>query len=151
MKFAVSRLLAWGAVMVLLLPAMVMAASPIDGSWQGSLDLGAAKLRVVFNFSSDADGKQSGTLDSPDQGAFGIQLDTVTITNDTVRAEAKRISGVFEGKLLDDNKKLVGNWTQMGRSLRLTLIPQMPGERVVLKRPQEPAKPYPYIEEEVSY
>ena len=41
------------------------------GAWSGKLDLGAAKLTLVFHF-EQKDGFVACTMDSPDQGAKGI-------------------------------------------------------------------------------
>ena len=37
--------------------------------WQGVLDTGQNKLRIVLRISKAADGKYSGSVDSPDQGS----------------------------------------------------------------------------------
>jgi uncharacterized protein len=120
----------------------------INGSWEGSLDLGAAQLRLLFNFNTDANGRLAGTLDSPDQGAYGIAFDSVALADNALRCEVRRISGVFEGTLDPAERTIAGQWQQGGRSYELSLRPATP---VQLKRPQEPKPPYPYAEEEVSY
>jgi pimeloyl-ACP methyl ester carboxylesterase len=120
----------------------------IAGVWEGRLVLGDSGLRLVFNLTADAKGSLTGKMDSPDQGAFGIALDSVTFEKDVLRCEVKRISGVYEGKLEAATRTIVGQWQQGGRSFALTL---RPGVASQLSRPQEPKPPYPYIEEEASY
>ncbi|MDE6315492.1 MAG: alpha/beta hydrolase, partial [Muribaculaceae bacterium] len=45
----------------------------ISGAWRGTLKITPqVELRIVFNFKVGDDGKPSVTLDSPDQGAYGI-------------------------------------------------------------------------------
>lgn len=45
----------------------------ISGAWRGSLKINPqVELKIVFNFKVGEDGKPSVTLDSPDQGAYGI-------------------------------------------------------------------------------
>jgi hypothetical protein len=124
------------------------AEAPIAGSWEGRLVLGDAGLRLLFNFTADAQGRLTGTMDSPDQGAYGIALDSVTFRERVLRCEVKRISGVYEGKLEAASRTIVGQWQQGGRSFALTLRPAPPAK---LSRPQEPKPPYPYVAEEVSY
>jgi pimeloyl-ACP methyl ester carboxylesterase len=97
---------------------------------------------------SGADGALTSTMDSPDQGAFKIPVDSTAFANGALRCEIKIINGVFEGKLLETDRAIDGTWTQNGFSLPLAL---KPGAAVVFKRPQVPVKPYPYIEEEVVY
>jgi uncharacterized protein len=140
--------------MVLLLLGMLLASrtvvaeSPVAGSWEGRLVLGDAGLRLLFNFTADPQGRLTGTMDSPDQGAYGIALDSVSFRERVLRCEVKRISGVYQGKLEAASHTIVGEWQQGGRSFPLTLRPAPPAK---LSRPQEPKPPYPYVAEEVSY
>jgi pimeloyl-ACP methyl ester carboxylesterase len=129
-----------------LLPLRVIAASPLDGTWVGSLAVGSNSLRLVLNISSDGEVLRA-TMDSLDQGVRGIPVDVITIKDADVQFSLNRIGGEFNGKL-ETGPRIVGSWSQNGMSLPLTWTP---GERPVTKRPQEPVKPYPYIEEEVSY
>ncbi len=46
----------------------------IVGAWQGTLEAGGTKLRVVLHVMKDDSGHLSATLDSPDQGAYGISF-----------------------------------------------------------------------------
>ena len=135
---------------VLLTGRVAGAAQPagIAGAWEGRLVLGDAGLRLVFNFTADAKGALTGTMDSPDQGAYGIALDSVTFEKNVLRCEIKRISSVYEGKLDTATRTILGEWRQGGRSFALAL---QPGATTKLSRPQEPKPPYPYIAEEVSY
>src|SRR5712691_5734789 len=60
-----------------------------------------------------------------------------------------RLSGAYEGQLAAGGAQIAGEWKQNGASLPLTLT--RAGKLPVLRRPQEPKKPYPYREEEVAY
>src|SRR5208337_1641027 len=122
----------------------------IDGAWLGTLDTGAVKLRVVFHISNTEDGLIA-TLDSPDQGQNGILVTTVTRQGASLKLEVKSIAGGFEGKISSDLSAIEGTWTQMGNSLPLTLKRVKDTAELELRRPQNPAKPYPYKEEEVAY
>src|SRR5690606_41389479 len=48
----------------------------LTGSWLGVLKLGGFELRVVFKVTEE-NGELSALLDSPDQGAYGIFVDSV--------------------------------------------------------------------------
>jgi uncharacterized protein len=124
--------------------------SDIDGAWMGSLDTGAMKLRVVFHIVNTEDGLTA-TLDSPDQGMKGIPTTAVTRTGDLLKIEVKSLAGLFEGKIAPDLSAIDGKWTQGGGTLTLLLKPVKNESELELKRPQNPVKPYPYREEEVSY
>jgi uncharacterized protein len=124
--------------------------SDIDGTWMGSLDEGAITLRVVFHIVNTEDGLTA-TLDSPDQGAKGILVTSVTRDGTALKMEVKSVGGSFSGKIAADNSSIDGTWTQGGGTLPLVLKPVKNESELEWKRPQNPTKPYPYREEEVSY
>jgi len=123
--------------------------SDIDGAWLGTLLTGVAKLRVVFHITNTEDGLLA-TLDSPDQGAKGIPVTTVAREGASLKLEVKSINGHFEGKISSDLSTIEGTWTQMGNSIPLALKRVKDTSELERRRPQNPAKPYPYKEEEVS-
>ena len=127
------------------------AAKGVEGLWQGTLKVPngreQGKLRVVFHVNKAADGKLSSTLDSPDQGATGIAVDECTFSNGKLTLTAKAIGGGFEGTMKGDSA-IEGKWNQAGMSLPLEL--KRIEKLEVALRPQEPKKPYPYKEEEVT-
>jgi pimeloyl-ACP methyl ester carboxylesterase len=127
------------------------AAAPaaIEGDWTGSVAVGAAPLRLVVHIKRTADGGFVATLDSPDQGATGLPIETVTVTGDTVRLEMKTPPAVFEGKRSADGTAIDGAWVQGGASFPLTL--RRGAGAGAPKRPQEPKPPYPYSEDAVTY
>ena len=116
--------------------------------WQGTLKAPGVELRVVFNISKDQDGKLTATLDSIDQGVKGIPVETVRIENGNAHFEVKSVNGSFDGKFKDSNT-IEGEWKQSGVSLPLVL--NRTDKKPEIQRPQEPIKPYPYLEEEVVY
>jgi pimeloyl-ACP methyl ester carboxylesterase len=116
------------------------------GSWRGGLE---ASLTIVFNISQDADSAFTGTMDSPDQGAIGIPLTSVTIEGSSVTVSIQVIQGTYTGTLSDEGDQLSGTWSQGPASLALTLVKGDPPPPP--KRPQEPKPPYPYSSEEVTF
>jgi len=87
--------------------------SDIDGTWSGTPAAGATKLRAVFHITNAADGLTA-TMDSPDQGAFGIPVTTVTRSGSSLKLEVKVIGGEFEGKISGDLDTIEGTWKQRG-------------------------------------
>jgi hypothetical protein len=124
--------------------------SDIDGTWMGTLDTGALKLRVVFHIVNTEDGLTA-TMDSPDQGMKGMETSLVTRDGSSLKIEAKKINGTFEGKIDTNLSTIDGNWSQGGGTLPLVLKKVKDQAELEIKRPQNPVKPYPYREEEVSY
>ncbi len=121
----------------------------IEGAWEGTLDFGAAKLRLVLKISKAADGSLTAKADSPDQGATDLQVDAISLKEGAVRFEMKRLMASYEGTLKREASEIVGEFKQGGISMPLTL--KRTARPTALNRPQEPKKPYPYDEEEVGY
>ena len=92
------------------------------------------------------------TLDSPDQGAFGIACDEVSTKGDSIYISIKRIRGKFSGLYViqNDTAQLNGFWQQGFNRLPLNLRKVSP---TLLKqeRPQHPVSPFPYNSEEIQY
>ncbi|MGB2626231.1 MAG: alpha/beta fold hydrolase [Candidatus Acidiferrum sp.] len=122
----------------------------LDDTWLGSIDAGAIRLRIVFHIRNTPSGLAA-TMDSPDQGAMGIPVTSVTREGSLFRLEMKQIDGKYEGQVSEDKTSIVGTWIQRGNSTPLVLKPLKDKAGIELKRPQNPVRPYPYREEEVSY
>jgi uncharacterized protein len=127
-----------------------VAPSDIDGTWMGALDLGAIKLRLVFHIFNAKDGLKA-TMDSLDQSVMGVPVTAVTRDGAELKIELKQIDGVFAGKISEDKATIAGTWTQKGDSRPLVLTRVKDKAALELKRPQNPVRPLPYREEEVSY
>ena len=121
----------------------------LEGTWLGTLKVSAIELRIVFNLSAKPDGSFAGTLDSPDQGAAGIALSRVAVEKERITVEVKTVGGRYEGTLNTDRSEMSGKWMQGGASLDLVMkrVKEVPKP----VRPQEPKRPYPYLDEEVTY
>ncbi len=125
------------------------AGAPLPEYWSGSLDAGGVTLRVAFHLKRDDKGALVATMDSLDQGAMGIPFDTAALDGNTLRLECKKIMGVYTGTLDDARTQISGTWAQGPATLPLVL---KAGEKpAVVARSQDPKKPYPYVEEDVSY
>jgi fermentation-respiration switch protein FrsA (DUF1100 family) len=122
----------------------------IDGTWGGTLQVGAISLRVVFHIFSAA-GVLRATMDSPDQGAKAMPVSAVTRDGASLKLEVKVVNGAFQGTIKDGASSISGTWMQGGSSLPLVLKRVMSAAASESKGPQEPKKPFPYHEQEVSY
>jgi hypothetical protein len=94
--------------------------SDIDGDWEGTLDTGAQKLRLVLHIVTYEDGV-SARLDSPDQSILGLPVTTIARQGGKLKFEMKQLAGVFEGTIDKELKTISGEWTQGGGALPLTL------------------------------
>ena len=124
-------------------------APSLEGVWLGTLKVSAIELRIVFHLSVKPDGSLTGTLDSPDQGTAGIPISRIGVENERVTVEVKTVGGCYEGTLNADRSAMSGKWTQGSASLDLVMKRVKEVPKAV--RPQEPKRPYPYLDEEVTY
>lgn len=109
------------ALVVLTATAAFAANTPPEsfvGDWEGTLDIGTP-VRVVIHLVY-ADGKWSGTTDSPDQGGFGIQLSEVSVNGNDLYWAVDAIDGEYRGTLSRDGKQIDGRLTQGGEPMPLT-------------------------------
>jgi len=121
----------------------------IEGNWEGTIKVPGAELRLVFRVYLNLDGILAATMDSPDQGITGIPVNEVVQKDDNLYLEVKEIGGVFEGVISEDFLIIEGQWKQSGASFPILLEKKEKITEIV--RPQEPLKPYPYIEENIKY
>ncbi|MDR1937496.1 MAG: alpha/beta hydrolase [Tannerellaceae bacterium] len=122
--------------------------SRITGQWNGALSVQGIQLRLVFHITQTATG-YSATMDSPDQGAAGIPVTTVSFENQVLKMSVTNAGIEYEGTFGQDDV-ITGTFKQMGQTFPLNLS-RKTLEKETLIRPQEPAKPYPYREGEVSF
>jgi uncharacterized protein len=124
--------------------------SDMDGTWLGSLDTGGAKLRIVFKIANTAAGLTA-KLQSPDQSPAWIDASGVTRNGSSISIDLKKLAAAFEGKLSADGATIDGTFTQAGQSMALTLKRVKDQSELERKRPQNPVKPYPYHDEDVTF
>ena len=94
-------------------------AKDFEGSWQGTLEAGGQKLRLVVTVTKSAAGAYAGKFESLDQGAT-IPIDTITVNGDAVRIEIKSAAIVYEGTLNKERTELTGTFTQADQKFPLT-------------------------------
>jgi fermentation-respiration switch protein FrsA (DUF1100 family) len=118
------------------------------GDWNGSLTIQGTQLRIAFHIKQTDSGYVS-TMDSPDQKAFGIPVKSTSFIAPDLVMEMPALALNYKGKL-GEGPKITGILTQNGQSFPMDLTHDKV-EKAVVSRPQEPVKPYPYYEEEVTF
>ena len=63
----------------------------------------------------------SATLDSPDQGAKGVPVTSVSRTGSSLQIEMKALAAIFKGQIAPDLASIKGSLTQMGKDMPLLL------------------------------
>jgi len=62
----------------------------VVGDWVGTLEAGGAEFALVLHI-TESDSGLAATMDSPDQGAFGILASSVTVTGDSLTVQIEDI------------------------------------------------------------
>ncbi|WPR74483.1 alpha/beta hydrolase [Algoriphagus sp. NG3] len=120
----------------------------ITGQWHGALKIQGVHLPLVFNVTQTESG-YTATMDSPNQGAFGIPVTSTHFENNVLKISITNASITYEGTL-GDGKLITGTFTQAGKSFPMNLSREEIKE-VEANRPQEPKKPFPYRSEDVIF
>jgi dienelactone hydrolase len=123
----------------------------LDGRWEGAVRVGTASLRLVLHVRTGPGGTVA-WLDSPDQLAMGLTVNTLSRDGPHVRFALTALAVDFSGDLATDGQTLAGQWSQAGTSLPAAFSHRST-DAASLKpaRPQTPVKPYPYREEDVTF
>lgn len=122
-------------------------AQDITGGWNGVLEVMGTQVTLVFHI-QETDSGYTATFDSPDQGAMGIPFNAVEYNDDKLILRTANIGAFYEGVPAADS--ISGIWNQGGQSFELNMYREKV-EKKAYHRPQEPEKPYPYVEEEVTF
>jgi len=125
------------------------AVASVEGVWQGAMEANGLRLRFQLHVTHDDQKHLLAALDSPDQGISGLPAVNVSQKLTVFHFEIPVVQGVYEGNLNAAKSVISGNWTQGGITHNLNF--QRSDQLVELVRPQNPVKPYPYREEEVTF
>ncbi len=96
---------------------------PVDlqGAWEGALQVQSLKLRIVLKIQIAPDGSYTATMDSVDQGSSDIPVRSLTLSNDTVRADLGQLRAAYEARLNAAATEMTGQWRQAGQNFPLVL------------------------------
>ena len=106
-------------IFTLLLTTLHVMGTDLTGTWNGTLNIQNQSMRFVLHLSKDASGYKA-VMDSPDQGAKGIQMSHVTLKDSVLTVELRIAQMKYEGKI--DNNTINGQFSQAGLSAPLVLI-----------------------------
>jgi hypothetical protein len=117
-----------------------------EGDYQGTLVVGPASLRLILHLTRLGEGGYSASIDSVDQGASGIPVETAAVEGGMLKLTLPKLRASFEGEIGASTIK--GLWTQGGISLPLEF--RKLDKPFELRRPQNPSPPFPYRIEEAA-
>jgi uncharacterized protein len=110
-------------------------AQTLEGTWTGSLQAGDAVLHLVLHVSKTEYGSPAATLDSLDQGVYGIEVGSLRygdkVGDTAFNFEIPSVNASFQGEISADHHSIEGTWSQGGANLPQTFHRQ---PRVALSR-----------------
>jgi len=123
----------------------------IAGAWVGDLMINEnVSLKIGYEIKYEQDSLIA-SMASIDQGAYGIEVNAVTINGDSIIFEAANAGVIYTGLFIADTL-IEGHFAQGSAPplvLNLSKVESIPGAPP--PRHQTPVKPYPYIEEDVEF
>jgi uncharacterized protein (TIGR03435 family) len=117
------------------LQGSALQAQDITGNWQGTLQAGAQKVRIVFKIALEND-KLQATAYAVDQASPPIAT-TITRDGSTVKMTIPSVNGTYEGKLSGDGNSITGTLTQ-GAPMALNLARATPETAWAIPEPPPP-------------
>ena len=124
--------------------ASILSAQNIAGTWSGVLSVPNAKLHIAFNIATQ-NSTYISTMDSPDQGAFGLTTTRTTFADNKLEIVATQLGLFYRGTLTGDS--IIGTFNQGGFAFPLVLKRSEKSQSRYYQTPQEP---FPYISEQVT-
>ena len=115
-------------------------------NWAGVIMLGTQKLNIGFKVKASKDGKYTGTMDVPAQGAMNIPVEITKNDTDSLCISITALRAAYKGRKASP-ESIEGRFTQNEMTFPLNMKPG----KVELNRPQTPEPPYPYATEEVVF
>lgn len=84
----------------------------IQGNWRGTLNSQVGKLLLILKVSKAEDGTLKATMDSPNQRAPDLAVDSITLSDSYVHFEMEAIGASFDGGLSRDGSEIGGMFRQ---------------------------------------
>lgn len=113
--------------------------------FSGRLYVGNQSLGIIVKMQRGRKSTWTGKMDSPDQGAYDIPLDTVLMDKSRLHFVSNELEISYDGTL--KGHVIEGVFKQSSTSFPLNL--EMGEEGYKIKRPQTPEPPFPYKIKEV--
>lgn len=127
-----------------------LSAQSVVGDWYGEVGRGNNKVQFVFHVTKGAEGLVT-IMDIPGRNLMGIKTQKTTFEDNRIHIDGKNFGFEYKGVYNADSSSIKGHFiegvTQVPLNLNREKL-EAPKKKV---RPQEPAKPYPYREEEVVF
>ena len=124
---------------------------PYEGLWLGTMVVTEQmSLQMAFEIEASAAGGYAARMNVIEQRAFDIPMDTCMINSDTIHIRFSSAGITYDGVYSAEQDNIAGTYAQGGGrfDLDLSRVDELPLE---VERPQTPVRPFPYLEEEVTF
>ena len=101
-------------------PKSAPIAKELEGTWNGTLEVDGAPMRLVVKMANRPDGTAAGTVVSPDGSGVEIPIG-ITQNGSSVTIDVPSVGASYVGILNSAGTELTGTWTQRSAALPLTL------------------------------
>ena len=125
-------------------------AEAVRGNWLGTLKIQTIKLKIAIAVTAEPGGAFKGTFTSVDQDNVPHPFDQVSLDGNKLRLAFKRARIVIEGTLNADGTEIDAKFKQ-GLAAFPLVFKKVDKAPETARRPQEPKRPFPYQEVEVTY
>ncbi|MDR3709050.1 MAG: alpha/beta fold hydrolase [Capsulimonadaceae bacterium] len=95
-------------------------AAQVEGTWEGTIVIGAINLLVDLHIVRDASHLYVATLDSVNQGAKGLPA-TFSVADGKLQFKLPAVNATYQGTIDATNKEIAGSFSQNGMDMPLTL------------------------------
>ncbi|GAE83138.1 hypothetical protein JCM10512_1393 [Bacteroides reticulotermitis JCM 10512] len=74
----------------------ILSAQDVSGTWSGEIVLPTGNLPIVFHITSTPSGGYTTTVDSPNQGANGIETESTTLQDSILNIKIPLIQALYQ-------------------------------------------------------
>lgn len=123
-----------------------------QGIWIGKMEINEnVQMTIAFEITKDEKNKYQALMHSIDQDAYDNPVDKITVENNNLTISVTPLDIVYKARI-KTGEVMEGLITQGKNSpwkLNMKKVDYLPG--VKANRPQEPKRPFPYLEEKVTF
>lgn len=123
-----------------------LSAQEVIGTWKGSLSVQGTELPIVVRIWQE-DGTYKALMDSPQQNAIGIKVESVKYENKMLSISVPKLGVTVVGAV--NGETYTAMFTQ--GNFQQPLVMTRTSSSAAINRKQEPLPPYPYHTEEVKF
>ena len=121
----------------------------INGFWQGIFKFSNQEFHITFSLHNNDNDSIIAKLSVKEQEVKDLPMDKAWMKNNALTIKSQVAHLTYEGTFIPDSMKIRGTWIQGKTRIPLNLTYTDKIKEV--KYPQEPIKPYPYKEEQISF